>query len=186
MGIAVQALSQLDAETLGSITVAQTEERFVPVDDPRSNWNTFIRSFGSVDMLAGILPILHEGVTYSETVNNYDLELTMKIKEVDYSIALVGLHEDGGIAGMRPAPAHDFQLFFNDDFVTGYEADDFKRITVTDYGLKVLSDIMVYACGPEKKQTLANMELHKPVHEHPAQLLKVYDRVTLYTSKKSL
>ncbi len=183
LSVAVQALSQLTALELAYVHVAQVDERFVPRGDQDSNWQQFVQTFGSIEMLAGVTPVLEEGVSFFETVNNYDLELTNKIKEADYSLALVGIGPDGHMAGMKPLPAIDFQLFFNDDFVAGYKADDFKRITVTDYGLKVLSDIVVFACDEAKKDTIRKLAEHIPVHKQPAQLLKVYDRVTLFTDK---
>ena len=182
LSVAVQALSQLTEEELSHITVAQVDEKYLPVGDPDSTWQQFIQTFGGIESLAGTLPILHEGNSFSEAVNNYDLELTTLIHESDYSLAMVGMMPDGGIGGMKPMSADKFQLFFNDDFVAGYKADDYERITMTDYGLKVVHDIVVYACGPEKQEALEKMKQHIPVHNHPAQLLKVYDRVTLYTS----
>lgn len=183
LAVATEALKQLTDEELARIHVAQVDERYVAHDDPNSIWLNFVQAFPHIGKLAGVTPILQEGNSFYETVNNYDLELTNKIKESEYSLALVGVGEDGMIAGMKPLPSIDFQLFFNDDFAAGYEAEDFRRITMTDYGLKVISDIVVYACGKEKRKPLKMLRGHSPVHKHPAQLLKIYDRVTLFTDQ---
>lgn len=181
----VQALAGLTAEQLSYITVAQLDEAYGPVEHDKSNWVQLKHSFGGLAACKRIMPILHEGSTFSETVNNYDFELTTIIKQSDYSLAVLGIEEDGSIVGMRPQSAQDFQIFFNDDFITGHIYGEDRCVTITDYGLRVLSDIVVFACDDSGSGPLAKLAKHTPVHRFPAQLLKIYDRVTLYTKQAS-
>ena len=138
MGVVVQALSQLTDEELAHITVSQVNERFVEAGSEDSHWQQFVQTFGGIEALHEAIPILSTGKNLSETVNNYDLELTKQIQKADYTLAVCGVGVDGSIAGMHPTDGVTFQLFLSDDVAVGLRgsAVSYTHLTLpTTYGV---------------------------------------------------
>lgn len=94
--------------------------------------------------------------------------------------ALVGVGQDGHIAGIFPNQKHDFTgQYDTQQWVVGYQVDDQDRefptrMTVTPHFIRNQMDqTVVYAIGARKRDVLRKLVSEKtPPHKQPAQLLK--------------
>lgn len=107
-------------------------------------------------------------------------------------IVLLGIGEDGHIAGMMPYPenARTFSELFEDkgNWVVGYDAKDKSpyplRVTTTNAFLKEAVDhAVVYAVGDSKREAIKRSREAGPTNEVPARILKEISSVTLVTDQ---
>lgn len=185
-GSAVKVAIQLIKNSLGlnRWTVAQVDERYGAVGHERSNWKALQEAGLDQSRFAQVLPILSDGLGIHETSRIYEQQLRQAMSEADVSIALLGMGADGHIAGMLPKAREQFEeQFQSEQLVAYFDGPDFQRITTTQSALNALDSVVVYTCGDEKQAAIRMLDDDVPIHEHPAQLLKYAQNVSIYTTK---
>lgn len=185
-GSAVKVAMQLIKNSLGlnRWTIGQVDERFGPVGHERSNWKALMEAGLEPSRFNQVLPILSDGLGIHETTRIYEQQLQSAIAESDVSVALLGIGADGHIAGMLPKAKDEFeQQFQGEQLLAYFDGPDFQRITTTQSALNALDSVVVYSCGDQKQAAIEKLDDDIPIHEHPAQLLKYAQNVSIYTTK---
>lgn len=170
---------QLAGSDMNLLTIGQVDERFGEVGHDNSNWRglsekTDVRDFK-------ILPILTEDSNNLEsTAQRYNDSLKKSVAENDEVAGIFGIGADGHTAGLLPR----CPVFGSDELVGSYEADDYKRITISDGFFQHFTYGFGYAFGDNKYSAISDMLSDGPVEDIPARLLKVIPGFTLFTDFK--
>ncbi len=183
--VAYWASSSLDVNTTNSVTLAQVDERYGPVGHDDSNWKALLDKGLQPQMFRNAIELLQLGTTPSDVSVSYNRALSERLDNVGYRIAILGIGDDGHIAGMKPLPLSDFDKFIGGDLVVDYKAEDYTRITVTARTLLQMDLIVLYACGDNKKQALDKIYDLQPLNEYPAQMLKQCKKVKVFLGNKA-
>ncbi|MFA5154941.1 MAG: 6-phosphogluconolactonase [Patescibacteria group bacterium] len=178
IAVAAYAAELLNAAAGGNLTnlaVTLTDERYGPVDHPDSNWRQ-LRAAGFMLPSARLIPVL-DGANQLETTRSFAVRLEQELAQADFAIGLFGIGADGHTAGILPhSPAVG-----SADLAYAYDAGNFRRITITPRAIGRLSEIVVYAQGPEKWPALARLSERLDPAEQPAQALKQVKKLTVFS-----
>lgn len=162
------------------IKIGLVDERFGQPMHNNSNWNGLLEIEG-IDKYEKF-PML-EGKNAEETTQNYEQTINKQLDSTEKSIGLLGLGEDGRIAGMLPSGPEEFSNFLSVSDFAQYHAKDFHRITATDHLLSRLDEIIVFGNGTTKFEAIEKLlKSDMSVHEFPGCLLKRYKNVKVYIS----
>lgn len=169
---------RLTPSRLKSLTVTLTDERYGPVGHPDSNWRQLEEAGFSLPD-AKSLPVL-TGQNMADTVTYFANLLQKLLNENDFVLGFFGIGADGHTAGILPgSPAvHETA------FAAGYDAGNFKRITMTPAAIARLDEAVVYAAGEAKWPVLDQLEADIPLEDQPAQALKQVRKVTIFDDYK--
>lgn len=98
-------------------------------------------------------------------------------------IAILGIGEDGHIAGIKPGEKSLFgSRFLSDEMAVSYESDDFPlRMTLTIWALQKFEALFVYAIGEQKRRVLLSLERDESLHKSPVHFLKSHQNTAVYT-----
>ncbi|KKW10869.1 MAG: hypothetical protein UY50_C0025G0041 [Parcubacteria group bacterium GW2011_GWA2_49_9] len=138
-------------------------------------------------LLRGIDPY---GGTVEEAGKRFDLVLKNWMSENPDGkiVCTVGMGADGHTAGIVPlSDAALFEKLFNspETLAVGYKTNygPFpERVTSTFSLLKVVSDVILYASGEEKRKIIeAFLGKKQPLNEFPALFLKTLPQLTFFT-----
>lgn len=177
----VAIANKLSGFDCSKLTVSLTDERYRPVGHPDSNWQKLLVQ-GFRLKSAKLEPVLR-GKSFNKTTKDFSDFLSKELYEADYKIACVGVGVDGHTLGvLRNSPVVNSK-----GIAVGYEATDFKRITMTLGSLSMLDEITVSMFGVEKHKLinqLANENID--LANQPAQILKQLKKVTVYNDYLSL
>lgn len=155
------------------IIIAQVDERFVPPGSKDENWQQLINAGFSPNNFKQTVSILSTGSQPDSIATNYSQLLKQLFDQTETRVGLLGIGADGHTAGIKPMEnPKDFAIFTGADLVVSYQAEDFVRITITAAAIKQLSNVVVYACGEEKRPVINQLNAELPAHSQPAQLLK--------------
>jgi 6-phosphogluconolactonase/glucosamine-6-phosphate isomerase/deaminase len=178
IGPAVAALDRLKDRDLGQLTISLVDERFGEPGHKNSNWQSLIEQ-GFSPGNAKLYPVLR-GLGPKQTTAEFNQFLDRQLKEADFKLALLGIGADGHTAGILPgSPAVD-----SSDYAVYYEAEDYKRITITPIGLGLVDQAVVYCRGGEKAEAIANLGQDLPINTQPAQIIKQIAEVSVYNDIK--
>jgi 6-phosphogluconolactonase/glucosamine-6-phosphate isomerase/deaminase len=170
-----QILMDIPAEYSKSLTIMLNDERFGPVGHKDSNWRKFVedsKEEGTFPQTkAKLVNVLRHGQeTFTDGINYYERTAQDSFKASDIIISLLGMGEDGHIAGILPnSPA----VSHSSGMVAGYKGSDgHLRMTLTFGALRQVNRAYLFAFGPEKKPALENLQSRElSIEDQPAQVL---------------
>ena len=172
--VAVLVAESLKDFDCSNLSISLTDERYGEVEHSDSSFFQLKKAGFKVDG-AHLYPALLGKEKY-ETIKEYDEILKNLISESDYSLGLFGIGADGHTAGILPSsPAVDSQ-----DFIFGYQGGNYYRITTTPKSISLIDEVVVYAVGCEKKETLDKLKGESSLSEQPAQALKQASRFIIF------
>lgn len=162
------AMNLIDEDLSAKLVIMQTDERFVPLNNPDNNWHQ-LQQAGFDTKQAEIYPVIQEdGLSLEQTVENYQTIVKEQFEEANYIIGQFGIGADGHIAGILPqSPAASAE-----SLVAGYPTEKFTRITLTFEALKKVDLALAFVFGQEKFTALQNLqEGLKPTQDLPSKIL---------------
>ncbi|HVX58258.1 MAG TPA: 6-phosphogluconolactonase [Candidatus Saccharimonadales bacterium] len=159
------------------LTVSLFDERYGQPGHADSNWRQ-LQDAGFKLPQAKLQPVL-TGEDMATTVKGFSSFIGKSLDDADFTLGLAGIGPDGHTLGIKPrSPALDTK-----DLVSGYDWDDYRRITTTEAVIARLDEIVVYAFGPEKKEQLETLKRKAGSADQPAQLLKLCRNVRIYSDQ---
>lgn len=170
--ILVQAavFNHLSEDERSQITIALTDERYVPFGDADSNQKQLGDAGIDFSKYHSVMPLSENQQSLEETAKNYD----RKVKDLVSSGAVLfgsfGIGIDGHTAGIKPG-----HVAFDDvnDLAFGYEAKDFKRVTLSYEAIRSLDCACAVVLGQEKTEVLKQLQTSDlPLDKQPAQIFK--------------
>ena len=175
----VQIIDSISMDLRTNLSVMLADERYGYVGHADSNWEQLLNAGFSTDNVR-ILPVLEKGLSLEDTIQKYDEMAKIELSNNDLIIAQLGIGSDGHIAGILPSsPAVS-----NKYYVAGYEAQDYKRLTLTFKSLRQVSEAYVFAFGYTKKETLEKLrDTNTSLAEQPSQILKELNEAYLYNDQ---
>lgn len=178
--VSVTVLRHLKLTGAGKLSVGLIDERYVDLDSTNSNWQQLTSSEFSNSALQ-LYPILKPNLSHEATAEAYSQQVEQLFNENDVSFGLFGMGADGHTAGLLPGcPLLSEQKLL----VGSYTGPDFKRISLTPAGIARLDQVVLYAAGENKWPQLERLSQALPASEMPAQLLKKFQPLKVYTDYK--
>lgn len=162
------------------------DERWVPLDDERSNARMAFETLLSHVSIPQpqILPMWADGVSPDEFARKYEESLRLHLTDGCFDLILLGMGGDGHTASWFP---HTGVLHEYDKWVAAYylHAQDMYRITLTVPLVNRANQIAVIAYGANKADALYEVLRGAPNFEqYPAQLIRVADdRITWFVDE---
>ncbi len=162
-----------------SLTITLSDERYVPIEDNHSNWQAVSRSAHLLPE-ASFVPVLSGG-TRQQDSQVFSAFLEHQHQSGATIIALLGIGEDGHIAGIKPgSPA-----CHSDNAASDYEAADFERITISGAFFSSLDHAFVYTKGAAKAAVLEQFNsLAQPADTFPIEFLRTTKHYEVYLDKE--
>lgn len=175
----VSTMQSIPVELTGNLTVMLTDERYGKPGHPDSNWKQLYDA-GFQPGKARVVETLQPELTLQDTCARYEKALHDTLEPADLVIAQFGIGGDGHIAGILPQSAG-----LNDEqWVAGYDAGTFKRITITPPVWQHIDIAYAFVYGSTKRTALEQLQHQElPVRDQPAQLLKTLPEVYVYTDQ---
>jgi len=174
-------------------TVALIDERYGAVMHESSNERMIKETnfFSYCNKTAiPVKTVLHNDISLEETADRYDLVVREILFHLPKSVAILGLGEDGHIAGLAPS-RKDFEnpLFEKnaESLLVGSFDDHGKfgqRITMTFTALSMVDHFLVWVMGENKRQALEEIYNHKKESDIPGRFFMrddITSKVTLIT-----
>lgn len=169
IAVAVKVMAKIEAIHIKNLTVLLTDERYGEPRHADSNYFQMHQQ-GFIERGATFDELLVAGVTLEDTVLAASALYEKTFAKAKYVIGFFGMGADGHVAGIlpnSPAATHD------DTWFAGYDAGQFKRMTMTPFAIKHISLAIVGAFGAEKLTALESLQnTALPIAEQPAQILK--------------
>jgi 6-phosphogluconolactonase len=179
--IAASICNKLPGSNLNNLSVTLTDERFVALNDPESNWQQLDNS-GFKLKRAELYPVLNS-TNIEQSTKNYDELLKRLLKSAEYKIALFGMGADGHIAALFP----DFaQLHETEKYALSFSNSPkppAQRITMTFAAIEELDEAVLFAAGDEKRPAIEKLNQDISIDEQPAQFLKKLPKLTIFNDR---
>ena len=186
-----EALAKEKILKVGAVSLI--DERYGDIMHLDSN-QKMIAETGLIDYLkenSRFYPVL-EGKTQKETTKDFDDTLRILFNSFPKSIGILGIGEDGHIAGIAPNRKGFTNPIFADKIsLAGFFNDRLgvfrQRITQTFLSLSKLDLIIVLAFGTKKQKALELIFTNGPVEEFPARFLTqdgISEKTVLITDQK--
>lgn len=179
--ISIEAMRLLDDELTERLVIMQTDERYVPADDPDCNWKQ-LRDGGFDVKRATAYPVtLPETHSLEMAVSRYEETMRREFEAAECIIGQFGIGPDGHTAGIKPHSA----ATLTKSLVSGYQAEDFTRITMTFPAIRRLDVVVTFAYGIEKRPVLERLvsDNPPPLEDMPAGILQTVANSTLYNDQ---
>jgi 6-phosphogluconolactonase len=175
----VKVMDMISEEESEKLAIFLTDERYGELDHASSNARQ-LREAGFHPKQAVFIPMLADGLSLSETAERYTQALQAAIEHADVIVAQFGIGPDGHIAGILPnSPASK-----STDWVTGYDAPPYIRITQTFDALRHISVAYAMAFGADKHEALVRLRDETvPLEEQPSQILKELPEAFVYSDQ---
>ena len=177
ISLTVAILNRIPPDLKPRLAIYLSDERYnEDVEYPESNLFKLAHA-GLTPDGATVIPVLAPGLSMEEAVERYDNAVTVGLKEASYVFAYFGMGADGHIAGILPASSS----VTSTKAVAGYEAADYRRITITPAIFNKIDEAIIVSFGEGKHEALANLHDKKlSVKKQPAQLMKKVPIATVY------
>lgn len=173
------AMKLLPQKFKSRLTVMQTDERFVDPESMDCNWHALMAGGFALEDAAAY-PIVDGKHTLAETAERYAERVKEQFARAEYIIAQFGIGANGHIAGIMP----DSVASRSKDPVVGYDAGDFKRVTLTFDMLREADEAYTFAYGSTKKEALTNLAEGKMSRtELPAGIVQEIPISNVYTDQ---
>ncbi len=200
-GSALRVLEHIDEEVLKTqktLTIAATDERFT-FDENGNNFlqlqttNFYKYAEGShVDFLSSAPRSGDTFLTFCERMKN-DFENYFKTHPHGYTIALLGIGEDGHTASIFPRTEQNFtEVYMNDELYVCVTQDDTQypyRTTITPSFIEEkIDDVVLFAVGSIKCDNILNYMHNKNFSHHqiPALIPAQHPQSVLFTDCQTL
>lgn len=178
--ISVKAMRLLDESLTSKLVIMQTDERYLKLSSPDCNWYQ-LKTAGLDLKQATPYPILlDDNESILEATKRYHKTIQEQFDSADYIIGQFGIGADGHTAGIKP----NSEAANSKQFVAGYQAEDFSRITMTFPAISRLNAAYTFAFGSDKKSVLGQLKSSdKPLETIPAGVLKKVPISILYNDQ---
>jgi 6-phosphogluconolactonase len=140
-------------ESLNQLNVFWVDERFVPQNDPRNNYNKANKYWLRKETKIGVFPIKTEKCTILESTKDYETRLP-----VNFQLILLGMGDDGHIASLFPN-----QKFQSEVFHCVHSSDGTERVSI-NHEVIVKADEVVLLIKGSKKLEVLNEDRALPIH----------------------
>jgi 6-phosphogluconolactonase/glucosamine-6-phosphate isomerase/deaminase len=174
IAVAVQVGDQLQGFNCSNLSVSLTDERYGEVDHSDSSW--FQLEKAGFKLSGGHMYPVLLGEEVDETVKEYNETLENLINEANYVVGLFGIGPDGHTAGILPSSPAVVSM----DLAFGYQGGKYYRLTTTPKAISLIDEVVVYAVGKEKKETLEKLKEEHSFIEQPAQALKQASKFIIF------
>lgn len=179
--ISIAAMNLLDEAMTEKLVIMQTDERYVPADDPDCNWKQLRDGGFDIKRATAYPVILPESHSLEMTVSRYEETARREFDQADAIIGQFGIGPDGHTAGIKPhSPATVTKTL-----VSGYQAEDFTRVTLTFPAIRRLSSVVAFAHGDDKRPVFEELAgtTSPPLEDMPAGILHSVGDSTLYNDQ---
>jgi 6-phosphogluconolactonase len=137
------------------------DERFVPQNDPQSNYRMVREAMLSHAPASRVHPVLINGLTATQSAAAYERELKSfyGANKLDparplFDLVLLGLGTDGHTASLFPGSA---ALDEKDHWTADVETQNLARITLTYPALESAAHVVFLVIGADKRQPLRGL-----------------------------
>lgn len=178
IAFSVGAMNLVDETLSRKLVILQTDERYVKVDSPHNNWHQ-LKKAGFDKKLAKAYPIIkNNSESIEDVANRYSKTFNQEFDKSDYVIGQFGVGSDGHIAGIKPSSI----AVNNTMLASEYEAEDYKRITMTLSAIRLVDEAIVIAKGADKHHVFEILagEIAPPLDVMPSAILKQISNCTFY------
>lgn len=154
-----------DAVDWSKVTVLMGDERFVPLDEPDSNWGTIMKLFDehrAFDAMHRLGPTILESV--ERTAEAYDAKIASLLVKGRFDLVWLGVGEDGHTLSLFPEnpgfvnPTSSFVIPIHDA-----PKQPTQRISLTLQALEHVIELVIFATGASKRDVLRKARLHGTV-----------------------
>jgi len=175
----VKVMDMITDEESEHLAIFLTDERYGELDHASSNARQ-LREAGFHPKQAVFIPMLADALSLGETTERYTQALRAAMEHADIIIAQFGIGPDGHIAGILPnSPAVK-----SADWITGYEAPPYIRITQTFEALRHIDVAYAMAFGADKHDALIRLRDETvPLEQQPSQILKELPKAFVYSDQ---
>ncbi len=167
----------LDDMPCQNLSIALTDERYGEIGHKDSNWLK-LEQAGFKIKNAKLYPTLY-GKDVGETIKDFNFCVEKILGESDFTIGLFGIGADGHTAGIMPQSV----VVNSTDFVSGYQAKDYLRVTITPKAIAEIDEAVLYADDKAKIKALKDLESDIPYEIEPAQALKQAGGLIIFNKK---
>lgn len=176
MKVATQVLAQLEDTDTSKLCITLTDERYGRPDHPDENWSQLGQMGFDVSTINAYRVL--RGEDADTTAQDFSAKLQQLFETYDYKIGLFGIGADGHTAGIKP---HTVAVT-SDEYAAQFEGTDFARVTMTPRAVAELDEVVAYAHGVEKHETLRSLLTEEiMLIDQPAQVLKTVPTSTLFS-----
>jgi 6-phosphogluconolactonase/glucosamine-6-phosphate isomerase/deaminase len=177
--IAVKVMKNLSESFRDNLTIALTDERYGDPGHADSNFKQlYERGFSApIGKFTDIL----RGKNLKTTLQDAEKHYRQLFADNSVVIGFFGIGADGHIAGMLPGSLAAEE---SNNFITGYDAGSYIRITLTSIAFRKVNIAIVGAFGKEKLSALQQLrDENLTVKEQPSQILKAIPNVTIFNDQ---
>lgn len=179
ISVVVRVMSGLNESNLKNLTLALSDERYGEPGHADSNFRQ-LHDQGLNERGATFTDILNSS-TFEDTVVSSAALMEKLITSSDIIIGFLGMGPDGHIAGILPG---SIATETNEKWVVGYDAKQFKRITLTPFALSHIQKAYVGAFGAEKRSALENLcTKASSIGEQPSRILCHLPEVSIFNDQ---
>ena len=168
--IGCEVRRSLPDNRLKNLKMAQVDERFGNYGHKDSNY-TQLQGAGFDFNYIDFVPVLtSENLSFERTAQAYEQRIKILLKESDMVIGQFGIGHDGHTAGILP---HSVGCAIDHRLVIGYQAPDFKRITLSFKAIGMIDEAYIFAFGEDKLLPLSLLRgKEQPLSDQPAQIFR--------------
>lgn len=144
------------------VTIIMGDERFVPFDDPQSNWGTIIQMFDQNESLARVnclVPAI--AATVEQSASDYAQQL-QSAGITTFDLVWLGVGEDGHTLSLFPG--HPAFIEPADNWVIpihGSPKPPSERFTLSLKAMEHVDELVIFAVGAAKQQALKQARLKR-------------------------
>lgn len=176
MKVATQVLRNLEDTDTSRLCITLTDERYGRPDHPDENWMQLAQLGFDVSTINAYRVL--RGEDAETTAQDFGAKLQQLFATHEYKIGLFGIGADGHTAGIKPRTV----AVTSDEYAAQFEGADFARVTMTPRAVAELDEVVAYAHGEEKHDTLRQLLSEDvPLSDQPAQVLKTVPTSTLFS-----
>lgn len=175
--IAIETSKKLAGINLSRLFVTMTDERYGEIGHSNENWQHLINA--GLDLPGANLyrPLI--GKNIEQTTEKFNDWLADKLQNTDYKFGIFGIGNDGHTAGIKPRST----AVTSTNLATFLIGDDFERITITFNTIMQIDEGVIQVSGKDKKSVIKDITNKTlPLHDQPAQILKIIPGIVLYTN----
>jgi 6-phosphogluconolactonase len=163
-----------------NITLSLTDERFVPIAHPDSNWAKLAEVGFDFSKFGSTYPVVN-GQDVAKTTIDFNNFLQSKIADGSYCVGVFGMGADGHTSGILPGSLS----VKSDDYAASYQGDDFLRITTTPAFIAKMNEAFLFAYGDNKHSQINRLlKYDLSIADQPVQIMKQVARVTIFSDYK--
>lgn len=178
----VEIMNRLSNQQTANLVVMPSDERFGEPGHENSNWQQLLQA-GFVAKQAKLLPVLQPGQTFETARQDYEAMVSHAFEETNFSIAQLGIGEDGHILGILP---HSPAVEAAPALIAAYEGGGYQRLTMTFPAFAKTDEVYAFAFGAGKLSALSDLkDKDLPLAHQPAQALKRMPTVYIYNDQVS-